>query len=65
MLVDTWINEIDRDFDHILILEHLETSLAVMMIKFCWSLDDVVHLKVRSLLVFPLNFRKFLEEQNF
>ena len=46
ILVDTWIGEIDRDFDHILILEELETSLAVMMIKFCWSLDDVVHLKV-------------------
>lgn len=49
MLVDTWINEIDRDFDHVLILEHLETSLAVMMIKFCWSLDDVVHLKLNSM----------------
>ena len=46
MLVDAWLNEIDADFDHILILEELDTSLAVMMIKFCWSLDDVVHLKV-------------------
>ena len=49
MLVDAWLNEIDSDFDHILILEELDTSLAVMMIKFCWSLDDVVHLKVNCL----------------
>ena len=45
-LVDSWISEIMADFDHILILEALDTSLAVMMIKFCWSIDDVVHLRV-------------------
>ena len=45
-LVDSWISEILADFDHILILEALDTSLAVMMIKFCWSIDDVVHLRV-------------------
>ena len=49
MLVDAWLNEIDVDFDHILILEELDTSLAVLMIKFCWSIDDVVHLKLNSM----------------
>jgi len=49
MLVDAWLNEIGVDFDHVLILEELDTSLAVMMIKFCWSIDDVVHLKLNSM----------------
>ena len=47
LLVDSWLGEIDRDFDHVLILERVDTSLALMMIKFCWSIDDIVHLKVR------------------
>ena len=46
LLVDSWLGEIDRDFDHVLILERVDTSLALMMIKFCWSIDDIVHLKV-------------------
>ena len=46
-LVDNWIYQIDQDFDHILILERLDTSMAVMMIKFCWNVDDVINLKVR------------------
>merc|ERR1712176_267864 len=49
MLVDAWIEEISNDFDHVLILEELDTSLAVLMIKFCWKLDDVVHLKLNSM----------------
>ena len=48
LLVDSWLGEIDRDFDHVLILERVDTSLALMMIKFCWSIDDIVHLKVRE-----------------
>ena len=46
LLVRTWLDEIDRDFDHILIMERMSESLAIMMIKFCWSLDDVANLKV-------------------
>ena len=46
LLVKTWLAEIDRDFDHILIMERMSESLAIMMIKFCWSLDDVANLKV-------------------
>jgi len=48
-LVDNWIFEIDRDFDHIVILERLDTSMAVMMIKFCWNVDDVINLKLNSM----------------
>lgn len=58
LLVRAWIQEISNDFDHILILEDLDTSLAVMMIKFCWNIDDVAHLKV--LIICHYNFeRKF------
>ena len=53
LLVRAWIEEISADFDHMLILEELDTSLAVMMIKFCWNVDDVAHLKVRLKLTFP------------
>jgi hypothetical protein len=49
LLVDSWLGEIDRDFDHVLILERVDTSLALMMIKFCWSVDDIVHLKLNSM----------------
>ena len=58
LLVRAWIQEISNDFDHILILEDLDTSLAVMMIKFCWNIDDVAHLKV--IIIFHYCFeRKF------
>ena len=46
-LVDLWLKEIDQDFDHIMILEEIDDSLAVLMLKFCWDPVDVVHLKVR------------------
>ena len=45
-LVDAWIDEIDHDFDHMIILEDLDRSLAVLMLKLCWSVEDVMHLKV-------------------
>ena len=47
-LVDNWIKEIENDFDHILILEDLDNSLALLTLKFCWSIDDVVHLKLNT-----------------
>ena len=47
-LVKAWLGEIDRDFDHILIMERMNESLAIMMIKFCWKIEDVVNLKVLS-----------------
>lgn len=45
-LVDAWIHEIEQDFDHMIILEDLDRSLAVLMLKLCWSVEDVMHLKV-------------------
>ena len=47
-LVDAWIGEIDHDFDHMIILEDLDRSLAVLMLKLCWSVEDVMHLKVKK-----------------
>ena len=47
-LVGTWLGEIERDFDHILIMERMSESLAIMMIKFCWTLEDVANLKLNS-----------------
>ena len=29
-------------------MEHYDVSLAILLIKFCWSLDDVVYLKVNA-----------------
>ena len=51
-LVDEWIHEIDRDFDHVMILEEIDDSLAVLMLKFCWDIDDMVHLKVIKLVLY-------------
>ena len=31
-----------------MIMEHYDISLAVLLIKFCWALDDVVYLKVNA-----------------
>jgi hypothetical protein len=45
-LVDTWLHQIASDFDHILILEDLDRSLAILMLKLCWTIEDVAHLKV-------------------
>ena len=47
-MVRSWIDDIIQDFDHILIMEQMSVSLAIMMIKFCWSIDDVVNLKLNS-----------------
>jgi len=48
-LVDAWIHEIEQDFDHMIILEDLDRSLAVLMLKLCWSVEDVMHLKLNGM----------------
>lgn len=48
-LVDSWLFEIAEDFDHVLILEDLDRSLAVMMLKLCWDISDVLHLRLNSM----------------
>ena len=45
-LVDAWIEEISREFDLVMILENLTESLALMVLKYCWDIDDVAHIKV-------------------
>ena len=32
-----------------MILEEVDDSLAVLMLKFCWDIDDVVHLKLNAM----------------
>ena len=44
-----WINKITDEFDVILILEELDLSLAVLALKFCWEVEDVVHFKLNSM----------------
>ena len=44
-LIDEWIKEIDKEFDIILILEQLTDSLALFVLKYCWDIRDVAHLK--------------------
>lgn len=48
-IMDTWISNMESDFDLILILEELDTSLALLVLKFCWEVRDVVHLKLNSM----------------
>ena len=45
-LVDAWTEEISREFDLVMILENLTESLALMVLKYCWDIDDVAHIKV-------------------
>ena len=47
-LVDRWIAEIDSDFDHVIILEMMFESLAVLMLKMCWTPSDMINLKMNS-----------------
>ena len=49
-LVGRWVDAIDREFDHVIILEMLPESLAVLMLKMCWSVDDMVVLKLNMAL---------------
>ena len=52
-LVDQWIDEIDKDFNHVIILEQLSESLAVMMIKMCWDINDMISLRMNTATVQP------------
>ena len=44
--IERWIADIDKEFDFILITERFDVSLAVMMVKFCWDIDDVAYVKL-------------------
>ena len=39
---------IHKDFELILIMEHYDISLAVMVLKLCWDIDDAIYLKVNA-----------------
>ena len=41
-IMDTWISNMESDFDLILILEELDTSLALLVLKFCWEVRDAL-----------------------
>lgn len=43
-----WFDSLTDDFDLVMIMEYYDISLAVLMIKLCWSIDDVVYLKVNE-----------------
>lgn len=44
--IERWIADIDKEFDFILITERFDVSLAVLMVKFCWDVDDVAYVKL-------------------
>ena len=48
-LVKAYIADISRDFELIMVLEDLDTSLALLVLKFCWEVKDVVHLKLNTM----------------
>merc|ERR1712003_528420 len=46
--VHEWAEHINTEFELILIMEHYDISLAVMVLKLCWDIDDAIYLKVNA-----------------
>ena len=42
LVLTPWFNEIEQDFDLILIQEYFFMSLALLIETFCWAVDDVI-----------------------
>ena len=64
MWIERWIADIDQEFDFILITERFDVSLAVLMVKFCWDIDDVVHIKLnRQVSVGKKTFTEDMKDQ--
>ena len=43
-----WMQQLENEFDLILIMEHYDVSLAVLVLKFCWKIEDVIYMKVNQ-----------------
>lgn len=43
-----WIEQIEREFDLILITEHYTLSLAVMCVELGWAIEDAIYMRVNS-----------------
>ena len=43
-----WMQQLESEFDLILIMEHYDVSLAVLVLKFCWKIEDVIYMKVNQ-----------------
>ena len=43
-VVNGWLEQIDRDFDLVLIMEYYDYSLALLSIELCWPLSDLANL---------------------
>ena len=41
-VLSSWFDEIEEDFDLVLIQEYFFMSLALLVETFCWSVDDVI-----------------------
>ena len=41
--VQTFVEQIRQDFDILLVLERLSESLVLMKRRFCWSMQDILH----------------------
>lgn len=47
-IVLKWMEQLENEFDLILIMEHYDISLAVLILKFCWKIEDVIYMKVNE-----------------
>ena len=47
-IVLKWMQQLESEFDLILIMEHYDISLAVLVLKFCWKIEDVIYMKVNE-----------------
>ena len=42
------MDQLENEFDLVLIMEYYDISLAVMVLKFCWEIEDVIYMKVNQ-----------------
>ncbi|XP_013383080.1 galactosylceramide sulfotransferase-like [Lingula anatina] len=47
--VQNFINDIDRDFDYVLIMEYTDEGLVMLKRRFCWDIGDVIYLKIHEI----------------
>ena len=39
------IQQLDKDLDFVMITEHFDESLVLLMREFCWTFDDIIYIK--------------------
>ena len=61
-IVQKWIEEIESEFDLILIMEHFDFSLALLALELCWPLEDLAYLRTNEGKKVKLAKKSYTEE---